>query len=223
MTDDLKKYQQRTVQYDHVDGTPELAFGGLFLLIAICSYIFAKLPDLSNSIFSTLIIMLVFVGGGFLIGRLGQIFKERVTYPRTGYVAYKRQGRPIKRSTRLMIWIGVPLLTVILLALLFLNRQRVPAQSQDFASYVWPGLTGLLFSGIWAIAGWKIALPRYYFIAAATFLIGVGLLVSGVGVNLGMALLFGAMSLVLFTSGGVTLWKYLRQSPLPQEATPDEQ
>jgi hypothetical protein len=222
MTDDLKKHQLRTVQYDHVDGTPELAYGGLFLLIAICFYIFAKLPDLSNSIFSALIIMLVFISGGFLIGRLGQILKERVTYPRTGYVAYKRQGRPIKRSTRLMIWIGAPLLTVILLALLFLNRQRVPAQSQDSALYVMPGLTGLLFSGIWAIAGWKIAVPRYYVIAAASLLIGAGLLVSEVGVNLGMALLFGAMSLVLFASGGVTLWRYLRQNPIPQD-TPDEQ
>ncbi len=222
MTDDLKKHQLRTVQYDHVDGTPELAFGGLFLLIAICSYIFAKLPDLSNSIFSTLIIMLAFVGGGFLIARLTQLLKERITYSRTGYVAYKRQGRPIKRSTRLMILIGVLLLTVTLLVLLFLNRLKFPTQSQDSTLYVMPGLTGLLFSGLWAIAGWKIALPRYYLIAAATFLIGAVLLVSGLGVNLGMALLFGAMSLILFTSGGVTLWKYLRQNPLPEDA-PDEQ
>jgi hypothetical protein len=84
-----------------------------------------------------------------------------------------------------------------------------------------PGLGGLLFSGLWALVGWKIALPRFYLVAAASLLVGAGLLVSGVGRNLGMASLFGAESVFLFASGGVTLWKYLHQNPAPQES-PDE-
>jgi hypothetical protein len=78
-----------------------------------------------------------------------------------------------------------------------------------------------MFSGILAMIGWKIALPRYYLIAAITLLTSIVLLFSGPGGNPGLAMLCGAMSLVLFASGGITLWRYLRHNPLPAES-PDE-
>jgi hypothetical protein len=221
MNNKIQETQNRLIRYDYVDGTPDLAFGGLFLLMMIIYAILAAFPGLSNSTFSGIIIWAVFGGGGFLIGWLPQRLKERVTYPRTGYVAYRRQGRPIKPWARWTIRIGVPILVIILLALMFLNRQKFPAQSQGTALYLNPGLTGLLFSGIWAIAGWKVALSRYYFIAAITLLISIVFLFSGPGGNPGLAMLCGAMSLVLFASGGITLWRYLRRNPLPVES-PDE-
>jgi hypothetical protein len=217
MDNKIQETQKRLTKYDYVDGTPDLAFGGLCLLMTISYAIFAAFPGLSNSTFSAIIVWVVFCGGGFLIGWLPQRLKERVTYPRTGYVAYRRQGRPIKTWVRWTIWIGVPLLSVILLAIGFLNRSKFPAQSQDTALYLNPGLMGFFFSGIFAFIGWKIALPRYYVTAAAVFLISAVFLVRGTTGNLGLALLSGAMSLILFTSGGVTLWKYLRNTRPPGE------
>jgi hypothetical protein len=221
MKDEINQRQLRTIRYDYVDGTPDLAFGGLFLLMTIIYAIFAAFPGLSNSTYSAIIVWVLFCGGGFLIGWLPQRLKERVTYPRTGYVAYRRQGRPIKPWARLTIRIGVPILVIILLALMFLNRQKFPGQSQDPSIYLNPGLLGILFSGILAMVGWKIALPRYYLIAAITLLTSIVLLFSGPGGNLGLAVLSGAMSLVLFASGGITLWRYLHRNPLPVES-PDE-
>ena len=220
MKDEITQRQLRTIRYDYVDGTPDLAFGGLFLLMTIIYAILAAFPGLSNSTFSSIIIWAVFGGGGFLIGWLPQRLKERVTYARTGYVAYRRQGRPIKPWARWTIRIGVPILVIVLLALMFLNRQKFPAQSQD-VNYLNPGLLGIMFSGILAMIGWKIALPRYYLIAAITLLTSIVLLFSGPGGNPGLAMLCGAMSLVLFASGGITLWRYLRRNPLPAES-PDE-
>jgi hypothetical protein len=220
MNNKIQETQNRLIRYDYVDGTPDLAFGGLFLLMTIIYAILAAFPGLSNSTFSSIIIWVVFAGGGFLIGWLPQRLKERVTYARTGYVAYRRQGRPIKPWARWTIRIGAPILVIVLLALMFLNRQKFPAQSQD-VNYLNPGLLGFLFSGIWAIAGWKVALSRYYFIAAITLLISIVFLFSGPGGNPGLAMLCGAMSLVLFASGGITLWRYLRRNPLPVES-PDE-
>jgi len=220
MKDEIDQRQMRTIRYDYVDGTPDLAFGGLFLLMTIIYAILAAFPGLSNSTFSSIIIWAVFGGGGFLIGWLPQRLKERVTYARTGYVAYRRQGRPIKPWARWTIRIGVPILVIVLLALMFLNRQKFPAQSQD-VNYLNPGLLGIMFSGILAMIGWKIALPRYYLIAAITLLTSIVLLFSGPGGNPGLAMLCGAMSLVLFASGGITLWRYLRRNPLPAES-PDE-
>jgi hypothetical protein len=217
MPDDLKKSQLRTVQYQHVDGTPELGFGFLCLLVAILFLLFAKIPGFASSSFSTWSILLVFIGGGFLIGQLTQVLKEKITYPRTGYLAYQRKGRPIKRSTRLLIWIGVPLSTLILLAILFLNRASFPAQETETIPSWVPAFAGFLFSGLWAIAGWKIVLPRYYLIAVVTFLSSVALFFSGLEGNLGLAILFGTMSLALILSGFVTLIIYLRQNPSSQD------
>jgi hypothetical protein len=222
MNNKIQETQKRLFRYDYVDGTPDLAFGGLCLVMAICFFIFAAFPGLSSSTFSVVIVWVVLGGGGFLISRLSQRLKEQVTYPRTGYVAYRRQGRPIKRTTQLLIRIGLPLLTVILLALIFLNRAKFPAQSQDQAIYLNPGLMGLMFSGLFAITGWKIPLPRYYLIAAASFLISTAFLISGSNGNLGMALFSGAMSLILFVSGGVTLWRYLRSTRAPEATPPAE-
>ena len=33
----------------------------------------------------------------------------------------------------------------------------------------------------------------------------------------GNAIFYGLLGLALLTSGGITLWRYLRQNPLPQE------
>lgn len=220
MSDNLKRTQLRTVQYQHLDGTYELTFGGSFLLLAACLYLVSRLVHPGSSILS-FVPLLVFTGGVFLMDALIQRFRERVTYPRTGFIAY-RKPQPLKRSTRLLIWIGVPLLTAILLTLLFLNRSQFPAQSEDSALSVIPVFCGLLFTGLWMIVGWKIALPRFYLIAAATLLISAGLFICGVGTYLGMALLIGAMGVLLSTSGCVTLWKYLRNAPVLQDA-PDEQ
>lgn len=220
MTDDLKKSQLHAVQYQHVDGTFELTFGGTFLLMAVSLYLVSRLAHPDSSLLS-FVPLLVFVGGIYLIDNLVQRFRRRVTYPRTGYITY-RKPQSLKRSTRLVIWIGMPLLTVALVDLLFLYRSKFTVGNQDSALPVIPVFSGLLFTGLWVIVGWKIALPRFYLIAAATLLISAGLFVSGVGTYLGMALLFGAMGALLCASGGVTLWKYLRSTRSPQDNQPEE-
>jgi hypothetical protein len=217
MSDDLKTSKLHAVQYQHVDGAFELTFGGAILLMAASIYLVYRLPnpDSSPLLFAPL---LVFSGAAFLIDNLVQRFRRRVTYPRTGFITF-RKPQPLKRSMRLLIWIGVPLLSVILLVLFFLVRSIFPAQSQDSSfTTIWPGFAGFLFTGMWVIVGWKISLPRFYLIAAASLLVTVGLIISRVGIYLGMTLLFGAMGVLLFASGGVTLWKFLRSTPPPQDS-----
>jgi hypothetical protein len=215
MKDEIDRRQLHAVQYQHVDGTFELTFGGSFLLMSASLYLVSRLAHPDSSILS-FAPLLVFGGCALLIDTLVQRFRRKVTYPRTGYITYQKP-KPLKRSTRLVIWIGVPLLAVIFLALLFLNRSKFPAESQDSALPLIPVFCGLLFSGLWVIIGWKIALPRFYLIAVATLLISAGLFVSGVGVSPGMALLFGSLGALLCASGGFTLWNYLRKIRQPQD------
>jgi hypothetical protein len=216
MNNKIQETQNRLIKYDYVDGTPDLAFGGLCLVMAINFIISAAFPGISSSIYSFIILGVLFCGGGVLLAWMSQRLKERVTYPRTGYV--KPRGRPLKRTTKLLIRIGAPMIIILLLVLVFLNRRQVPLQGQDQSIYLNPGLMGFLLSIILALIGWKIGLPRYFLIAAAVFLISTLFLVSGVDGILGMAELSGVMSLILFTSGGVTLWKYLRNTRSPRDS-----
>ncbi len=220
--DDLvNRSRLRAVQYQHIDGTFELTFGGVFLLTAVCYYAVSRIvmndSFLSNNLLP-FVPLVVFVGAAFLIDALVRRFRMRVTYPRTGFIAYQKP-QPLKRPTRLAIWIGIPLLTAAFLAFLFLNRSYFQTAGQDYVSFLVPSFMGLLFCGLWAIVGWKISLPRFYLIAAVSLLVGAGLFINGVGGNIGLALLLGAMGVVLCVSGGLTLGQYLRQNPAPQETT----
>ncbi len=79
-----------------------------------------------------------------------------------------------------------------------------------------------MFSVIMGIIGWKMTLPRNYVIAVAVFLISAVFLFRVPSGNYGLALISGVMGLILFISGGVTLWKYLRSTRSPQDNQPEE-
>lgn len=217
----VARSRRRALQYQHVDGTFELSFGGAFLLMAVSFFLISRIA-ISNDLllFAPLV---VFVGGAYLMDTLVQRFRMRVTYSRTGYIAYQKP-RPIKRSTRLVIWIGIPVLTGIVLALLFLNRPMYPIGDQDYVP-IMTLFSGLMFTGLWVIVGWKTSVPRFYLIAVVSLLVSAGLLLNGVVVQTSLMWLFGAMGLALCVSGGLTLRQYLRKNPVPQETaeTADEQ
>jgi hypothetical protein len=221
--DPVSRARRRALRYQHVDGTFELTFGGAFLLMALCFYGLSRLaisdPSVSTGLLS--FAPLVALGAGvYLIDALVRRLRMRITYPRTGYIAYPKP-RPLKRSTRLAIWIGLPVFTAILLVLLFLDRAKFYTADQDYVSILMPPFFGLLFSGLWLIIGWKVSVPRFFFTAAVSFLVSVVLFLKGVGGTTGIAWLFGAMGAILCISGGLTLYRYLRRNPTPQ-GTPDE-
>jgi len=216
--------QQRVLQYQHIDGTYELTFGGASLLMGIGFCLLSRIP-LPDSFLSRNIYpfapLVAFVLGAILIDYVIQRFRARVTYPRSGYITYKKP-QPLKRPMRLFIWIGIPVLVVVLDLVLFLNRSKFQTPNQDYFSLLMLGFSGLLFTGLWAIIGWKVALPRFYLIAIISFLTGTGLFINGIGGYTGWALLLGVMGTALLISGGITLGKYLHQNPEPKEM-PNEQ
>ncbi len=102
MNDDLKKPELRAIQYWLVDGVGELFVGFIFLLAVIVYYLQELSPGslLSRVLGITSVIL---VCGGAFGGRwIIQRIKERTTYPRTGYVAYK-SGWKNKRDVAIAI------------------------------------------------------------------------------------------------------------------------
>jgi len=94
MTDAVQKTIRRTRQYWHVDGFAEIWVGLLFLLIGLIFYGQALVPARSAAGISLQFAFpALFLVGMWIARPLIKGLKERVTYPRTGYVAYQRPPR----------------------------------------------------------------------------------------------------------------------------------
>jgi hypothetical protein len=224
MQPDILKTKLHALQYQHVDGTFELTFGGASLLMAVGFYVISRISLTNSLIFNNLIPfipLMFFVGGTYIIDTLVRHFRMQITYKRTGFIAYLK-SQPIKRSMRLTIWVGIPILILTLLVLLFLNGSKFHTEGQDYVQILMPSFAGFMFSGLWMIVSWKLSIPRYYLIAAVSLLISTVLFLNGIGGNTGMTMLFGIMGVALCATGSLTLYQYLRKNPALQESVDDQ-
>ncbi len=204
MKSDLDKAQQRAIQYWNIDGTMELTFGLICLLLALYFFAQATLPQ-ESLLYKILDVgfVLVILGSGFVANSLARKIKERITYPRTGYVAY-RQKSGLNRWVRMGIAAGISMLIAVLTVVLITSTNL---------GLVWmPAVSGMVFGLVMVILAYRVALLRFYLLAAISVLIGGGLALAGIGDLRGLAIFYGLESLALLVSGGATFWGYLKHT-----------
>ena len=208
MKDNYSDVEQRVRRYWYVDGFGELVGGGgMCLILAI--YFAAQQYFGDDSPIGWLLqvsLILVFLGGAYLVRRLIGAAKMRVTYPRTGYVEY---AQPQNKR-----WVGIlsAMVGVIMaMTFVFIVRQFNRIDAMVAVSGVVMGI--ILF----VKQVWTAKMKRFYFLSAAAVLYGVILSVSGLPAGYNLGLLYGLMSLSFAISGGLTLKKYLNENPLPTE------
>jgi hypothetical protein len=179
--------------------------GGFFVLLGLYFGLQAVLPEDSpvGSMLSPAM-LLVFVIGGLtarsLIGKL----KERLTYPRTGYVAYRQ---PTKR--RRWLTLGVAFGMAMLVSALFASAP---------ASLAWiPAVSGLLIGAYWVYQGHRMGYCASMPLAAISAVAGTAITLAGVGRRSKLPLFYIVLGW-LNSPGGLTLWSYLRREPVQ----PDE-
>jgi hypothetical protein len=211
MTDDLKDPQLRTLQYWTVDGVGELFVGLLFLLVAIVYYLQESTTgSLLSKVFG--IVSVILVCGGAFGGRwIMQRVKERTTYPRTGYVAYKRE-----KYSKGDVAIAVGVMALILAFVIFTTVTDTKLTGWG------PLVCGLIMGVLMIQAGYRLGQHRYYLLAFIGILIGMGLVLSGLRIEYSFPLFFGLDGLILLGSGSLKLVKYLHQTPVPSPESPDE-
>lgn len=209
MKDPIQQAQQRALQYSFVDGSMEFFLGGLCLLLGLYFYAHASLSQ-ESLLFNLLDagLVLLIIGGVYLARPLLRRFKERITYPRSGYVAYRREYG-LKRGLRMVLSGGVGMLVSLMMTLLFTNA-RLGA--------IWmPVITGMVFSLVLLIFAYRSGLLRMYLLALAAAAIGGGLMYANLDEMQGLAAFYSLMAAALLLSGGLTLWRYLRSTPLAEE------
>jgi len=203
MRTQLDQIVRRTRQYWYADGIPEIAVGCLLLAVGLLFAIEAAAPPGSGlSRVTAYGLPVLILAGVFAAGRFVKTVKARMTYPRTGYVAYTRPAGA-RRILRILI-------AALAGALLGDAAMRLRLDSSQTLL-----LQALCASILIMVAG--LGLIRFY--ALAAFTMGLGILLSRfpTGPAQGNALLYGAAGAAFILSGAITLLTYLRRSTPPPE------
>ena len=193
----------RAIQYWFADGLAELSGAAICLLLAIYFIVLQILPASQGSF--PLIFLFMFIAA-FGIRKVMFWFRQRSTYPRTGFVELKK-GWEDRRLLIVAIGFTILLLGFMLFTIL-----------QGLQTVMWmPILGGVIFAFLFALAGYRTKLVRFYFLAGFCLVLGVFLAFSGLGDLWEAALLSLCTGLVLLAFGILTRITYLHQSTVTAE------
>jgi hypothetical protein len=213
MSENIQDSVRRTRAYWYIDGISELCMGVLFILLGIVLLIEGPALKGSNlAVVMASIRYIVIIGGTFGIGIALRYFKGNLTYPRTGYVIYRK---PTLKE------MGPALITVVVLAML-LSEWVQADMPLKLSLFIWliAGLTGF-FAYLFISWGVETGFRRFYALAALTIV--SGLMIAGLGIGyalrennyymfIGPGMFFTALGIIACISGGLTLRRYLQQT-----------
>ena len=209
MKDNVSDVEQRVKRYWYVDGFGELVGGGGMCLI-LALYFSAQQYFGDDSLISGLLqasLVLVLLGGMFLVRRLISAAKLRVTYPRTGYVEYRTSEKNRLVTGILSGVVGM----IMAMTFIFIVRQFNKIDAMVAVSGVVMGII-LLVKQVWTVK-----VKRFYILSAMALIFGAVLSVSGFPRGYNLGLFYALMSLSFVISGGLTLKKYLDENPLQSD------
>jgi len=231
MTDQtIHAIEKRTGRYWLEDGLWDLGFGlvmvtmGLLLtfvpdpagseLVSAATAV-AITPAMAPALAAALALavaaamMGVMAAAFFLLGWAIKYLKERITYPRAGYVAYRRRTG-LQRSRRIVIAGFTGAVVSALMAVV----ASLPAMHDRT-----PAVAGALLGMVTFYLGIRFGVMRYYGVGFCTILLGLGVSLINTDINSrrGFALgangiFFIAFGLLWMVCGGLALWAFLRRN-----------
>jgi hypothetical protein len=193
---------RRPKRYWNADGIPEIAIGAFWLLWGIVVLVPIALPGLAR--WRSLISILGVLMAPLLMDAAVKKWKERVTFPRGGYV----QFRPPSGTLRLtLVAIAAVLGFGAMLLVRFGGHHALP---DWMAGIVGVLITLTLLQLAWRMRSVRLAVMSWFVTAA-----GVTVSVLHVKHDSQMIYVFLAAGVVCVLDGGLRLRDYTRQHPLP--------
>ena len=201
--DPIQRAADRSQQYWVSDGIPQIVMGGFWVLWGAVVLIPALFPRTATPRAIAVPFILALSGAGLLMKRLIHGWKERVTFPRTGYIELRQPGKLLRY--------GVPTVAfVIAFGIALLAR----FQERSWREWMPLGLGLMLAAGL-LVAARKMRNLRLVFGA---------LLVAGTAfaayalrwqedMSMGLPLL--AAGVVCVADGLLVLRSYMRAHPAP--------
>ena len=207
--DPMRAAQKRINAYWYEDGIPEMGGGAIILVIGATLLVSELLPESTRAWFTGLGLPLISLAVAYLFRRIMQVMKERITYPRTGYIVFRKPSK-----LRLVI-VGSSAALVSMLNILLLN-----ALDESLAVKL-PSLILSFVAAIFSLyRGLQANLVRFYLLALFSFALApVVLLLARPPYDIGIFLsIFGLAWLV---SGVLTFRAYLRKYSAPGDEEAD--
>ncbi len=213
MSNSEREIQNLVRRYWIEDGIPDLIVGSIFIIYAALLWWGAHSTQNWINMFSAVALILMIIISQKLVEKL----KEKITYPRTGYVKYV--SIHLKDRTKyVLIWLGV----AALLVLLALVALIVGGETAGMI-FIWI-LIPLIFSTLIGMIAYSQTSKRYAFYAIFSLLSGLGSNVIAQQFSEAMrnTILYGVgillpTGIVMILGGVFTLINYLRQHPQPKD------
>ncbi len=207
MRQDIDRATRRSRRYWFDDGLAEMAIG--FVLLLVGALLLAEAYTLLPPPLSAIALPVIVIGGWWLAGLAVRAAKNRITYPRTGYVRYPRQTRRPRRILLAALAGGATAAVVAIGALL------APA------SLAWlPTLDAVLAAAFFLYVVYFAGLTRFYLLALLSIVAGLTTSLLGLGDKLGSGVYFASMGALLILSGAAVLLLYLRNTRPPEGEQP---
>lgn len=187
--------QRRAQGYWFVDGLPEIAGGAAMLA---CGALLYAAVATGAEWMGTLALGFVIVAFP-ITAWIVQTLKERITYPRTGYVSYPSpsRNRRLLAAAIALVFAGV------------FVPVSAAAQGREVSAVVLA--TGGAMAAITALRAWRTGMARFYINAAALLVFSAIISTSEtLGVQDSIGIVIGFMGVVSIANGTWTLLRYLR-------------
>ncbi|MCL4850341.1 MAG: hypothetical protein KJZ78_03050 [Bryobacteraceae bacterium] len=214
MTDALREFVARPRRYENVDGTTELSFGLMIFAMAFMGYLapmVEKHTILPRGLAGYLLLLTGTLLPFILIGTvLTRVIKKRITYPRTGYVAYQPLTKENRWRTALF-WIGLSAAAGVLASL-------TPLVQRNYESGIVRAV--MIFGFLAPYTFFVITMSRdhpwkrYVILAMAIGLLTIAFLVPGSTKQLSQPVMMFSASAWL-ASGAATLALYIKRTHAP--------
>jgi hypothetical protein len=222
--DQVEGLLKRPTAYYNIDGTGEL--GMCFLCLGYALIMWLQLHTPKDSIWNQMYLLFIWVGLMVAIIHFGtKAIKNHITYPRTGFVAYRTQNRIwtaiIASVTGALASVGLALAVHshrhIVLPVFFIGLLFAAGYAFGIAR---SGGVNALFRWKWAVVLAQVIgslvialLPEDLTAALACGAsVPAGFSASGAGAFLLWLMMYGTLLLI---SGAISFWLYLRHTQAP--------
>ncbi|KAA3648738.1 MAG: hypothetical protein DWQ07_00645 [Chloroflexi bacterium] len=205
MTDQIRSTIQKTRAYWFSDGIAELLIGTLFVIAALFMLIQLLAPPAIRG-FASLGFPLVILFGSFMSRKLIMRFKERITYPRTGYIEYQKPS-------------GFRIPFALIMGLVFGALIAWLITSADGSAIIdWmPIIQGFVVALIWVMIAYQGGgITRLYGVALVSIMLGFIQKLIWKSEMLGSVFFFSFLGLILIISGGLTLRSFLETNQIAE-------
>lgn len=201
---DLTNLARRPIRYWTIDGVPELMLGVLWIVWGGAWVIGQQIPHEWPWRAYWLVVAPALALSGLAFNASTRALKERITFPRAGYVAWRRpEGRAAYRM-------GAAIVLVAAAVALF---TRVAGKAN--IEHLVPTVLSVILALSFVAASIRSRTPHHLALAGATVVLSVAVTIITSGWN-AMNWLFVSLGFVCVLVGSIRLARFLRAHPLPE-------